>query len=142
MRRLRQPAVRHEPQRFGPAYTCGTYHRRGLKGCTSHHIRVDRLDELLKSYVRKLADSSAAMLEQLNEELKRENDQVAETEQSADNLAAVLADLTEELKVTKRQRIREIMKSPSRKPPSRRQMMRWKLTSRRRSTASTTRSTC
>ena len=52
------------------------------------------------------------MLEQLNEELKRENDQVAETEQSADNLAAVLADLTEELKVTKRQRIREIMKKP------------------------------
>ena len=97
---------------LAPAYTCGTYHRRGLKGCTSHHIRVDKLDELLKSYVRKLADSSAAMLEQLNEELKRENDQVAETEQSADNLAAVLADLTEELKVTKRQRIREIMKKP------------------------------
>ena len=69
---------------IAPAYTCGTYHRRGLKGCTSHHIRVDRLDELLKSYVRKLADSSAAMLEQLNAELK----------------------------VTKRQRIREIMKKP------------------------------
>ena len=97
---------------LAPAYTCGTYHRRGLKGCTSHHIRVDRLDELLKSYVRKLADGSAAMLERLNEELKRETEQVAETEQSADNLAAVLADLTEELKVTKRQRIREIMKKP------------------------------
>ena len=97
---------------LAPAYTCGTYHRRGLKGCTSHHIRVDRLDELLKSYVRKLADSSAAMLEQLNAELKRETEQVAETEQSADNLAEVLADLTEELKVTKRQRIREIMKKP------------------------------
>ena len=97
---------------LAPAYTCGTYHRRGLKGCTSHHIRVDRLDELLKSYVQKLADSSAAMLEQLNEELKRETEQVAETEQSSDNLAAVLTDLTEELKVTKRQRIREIMKKP------------------------------
>ena len=97
---------------LAPAYTCGTYPRRGLKGCTSHHIRVDRLDELLKSYVRKLADSSAAMLEQLNEELKRETEQVTETEQSADNLAAVLDDLTEELKVTKRQRIREIMKKP------------------------------
>lgn len=97
---------------LAPAYTCGTYHRRGLKGCTSHHIRVDRLDELLKGYVRRLADSSATMLEQLNEELKRETEQVAETEQSADNLAEVLADLTEELKVTKRQRIREIMKKP------------------------------
>lgn len=97
---------------LAPAYTCGTYHRRGLKGCTSHHIRVDKLDELLKSYVRKLAENSAEMLKQLNEELKRETEQVAETEQSADNLAAVLDDLTEELKVTKRQRIREIMKKP------------------------------
>ncbi len=97
---------------LAPAYTCGTYHRRGLKGCTSHHIRVDRLDELLKSYVRKLAENSTEMLKQLNEELKRETEQVAETEQSAGNLAAVLDDLTEELKVTKRQRIREIMKKP------------------------------
>ena len=30
------------------AYTCGTYHRRGRAGCTSHHIRTDKLDELLK----------------------------------------------------------------------------------------------
>lgn len=43
---------------LAPAYTCGTYHRRGLKGCTSHHIRVDKRDELLKGYVWKLADSS------------------------------------------------------------------------------------
>ena len=97
---------------LSPAYTCGTYHRRGLKGCTSHHIRVDKLDELLKGYVRKLADNSASMLEQLNEELKRENEQVVETEQSADHLAEVLEDLKEELKATKRQRIRDIMKHP------------------------------
>ncbi|MBS5282032.1 MAG: recombinase family protein, partial [Butyricicoccus pullicaecorum] len=31
------------------AYTCGSYHRRGRAGCTSHHIRTDKLDELLKS---------------------------------------------------------------------------------------------
>ena len=82
------------------------------------------------------------MLEQLNEELKRENDQVAETEQSAGNLAEVLADLTEELKVTKRQRIREIMKKPEQEAPSRHCMTRWKQTCKKRSTASTTRSTC
>ncbi len=45
------------------AYRCGTYHRRGLKGCTSHHIRVDKLDELLKIYVQKVKDNSAAMLD-------------------------------------------------------------------------------
>ena len=95
-----------------PAYTCGTYHRRGLKGCTSHHIRVDRLDELLKSYVQKLMENSSAMIEQLNRDLARENDDIAETEQSADHLAEVLDELMEEMKVTKRQRIREITKKP------------------------------
>ena len=94
------------------AYRCGTYHRRGLKGCTSHHIRVDKLDELLKLYVRKVKDNSAAMLDRLNADLAKEEQDVAETEQSAANLEAVLADLQEELKATKRQRIRDIMKHP------------------------------
>ena len=97
---------------LAPAYTCGTYHRRGRKGCTSHHIRVDKLDELLKLYVKKVMDHSAAMIDQLNDDLARENEDVAETEQSADHLAAVLEDLREELKATKRQRIRDIMKHP------------------------------
>ena len=94
------------------AYRCGTYHRRGLKGCTSHHIRVDKLDELLKIYVQKVKDNSAAMLDRLNADLAREADDVAETEKSAENLEAVLADLQKELKATKRQRIRDIMKHP------------------------------
>ncbi len=94
------------------AYRCGTYHRRGLKGCTSHHIRVDKLDELLKLYVQKVKDNSAAMLDRLNADLSREAEDVAETEKSAENLEAVLADLQEELKATKRQRIRDIMKHP------------------------------
>ena len=97
---------------LAPAYTCGTYHRRGLKGCTRHHIRVDKLDELLKRYVRKLADNASSMMAELNEELSKGTDQVVETEQSADHLAEVLDDLSEELKVTKRQRIRDIMKHP------------------------------
>lgn len=95
-----------------PAYTCGTYHRRGLDGCTSHHIRVDKLDELMKLYVKKVMDNSAAMIRQLNEDLAREKENVAETEQSADRLADVLEDLQAELKATKRQRIRDIMKHP------------------------------
>ena len=94
------------------AYRCGTYHRRGLKGCTSHHIRVDKLDELVKRYVQKIKENSAAMLDRLNADLEREAEDVAETEQSAANLEAVLADLQEELKATKRQRIRDLMKHP------------------------------
>ena len=97
---------------LAPAYTCGTYHKRGRAGCTSHHIRVDTMDELLKAFIRKVMDNSSAMLEKLNSELSRETDDIAETEQSADHLAEVLAELQEELKTTKRQRIREIMKKP------------------------------
>ena len=94
------------------AYRCGEYHKRGLKGCTSHHIRVDKLDELLKTYVQKVKDNSAAMLDRLNADLEKEAGNVAETKKSAENLEAVLADLQEELKATKRQRIRDIMKHP------------------------------
>lgn len=95
-----------------PAYTCGTYHRRGIKGCSSHHICVEKLDELLKIYVEKLMENSASMIEELNRDLAKENDNIAETEQSADHLAEILDDLMEEMRITKRQRIREIMKKP------------------------------
>ena len=94
------------------AYTCGTYHRRGRSGCSSHHIRVDKLDELLKIYVRRVMEHSHAMLEELNAELARQDSDVVETEQSADHLAQVMEELREELKATKRQRIRDTVKHP------------------------------
>ncbi len=43
-----------------PAYLCGTYHKRGRKGCTSHHIRVDLLDGILKEYILKIRGNSGA----------------------------------------------------------------------------------
>ena len=95
-----------------PAYTCGTYHRRGTAGCTTHHIRVDKLDELVKLYVQKVRDNAAEMLAKLNEELAREPEDVAETERSAANIEDVLLDAQEELKATKRQRVRDIMRHP------------------------------
>ena len=94
------------------AYTCGTYHRRGRSGCSSHHIRVDKLDELLKIYVRRVREHSHTMLEELNAELARQDSDVVETEQSADHLAQVMEELREELKATKRQRIRDMVKHP------------------------------
>ena len=97
---------------LSPAYTCGTYHRRGRAACSSHHIRVDKLDELLKLYVKKVMENSRSMLTELNADLERETEDVMETEQSADHLAQVMEELREELKATKRQRIRDIMKHP------------------------------
>ena len=97
---------------LSPAYTCGTYHRRGRSACSSHHIRVDKLDELLKLYVKKVKENSRSMLSQLNADLERETEDVLETEQSADHLAEVMEQLREELKATKRQRIRDTLKHP------------------------------
>lgn len=96
------------------AYRCGTYHRRGLKACTSHHIRVDKLDEILKLYIQKVRDNSAEMLEQLNADLAKEEEHIKEADRSEENLEEILVDLQEELKATKRQRIRDIMKHPER----------------------------
>ena len=49
------------------AYTCGTYHVRGRSGCTSHYVKADFLDSVLKSYIRKVRDNSEGMLRVLEE---------------------------------------------------------------------------
>ncbi|MBQ1648571.1 MAG: recombinase family protein, partial [Bacteroidales bacterium] len=95
------------------AYRCGSYHRRGLKACTSHHIRVDKLDEILKLYLQKVKENSAAMIEKLNADLAKEDEDIHEADRSEENLEEVLLDLKEELKATKRQRIRDIAKHPN-----------------------------
>lgn len=94
------------------AYRCGEYHKRGLAACTSHHIRAETLDTLIKDYIKKVRDSSETMLSRLNADLEKENEDIAETEKAAENLEQVLADMQEELKATKRQRVRDIMKHP------------------------------
>ena len=96
------------------AYRCGTYHRRGLKACTSHHIRVETLDKTLLEYLRKVRENSAEMIRQLNADISKEDDDIDETDRSEENLEEILAQLQEELKITKRQRVRDIMKHPER----------------------------
>ena len=94
------------------AYRCGTYHRRGLKGCTSHHIRVSTLDTLLKEYLRKVRETSADMIEKLQRDIQQQDADLEEQETAAGNLEDVLAGLQEELRITKRQRIRDLSKRP------------------------------
>ncbi len=94
------------------AYRCGTYHRRGLKGCTSHYIRVSTLDEVVKDYLRKVRDNSAEMLERLRDDIEKQESDLEEKETAAENLEAVLNQLREELRITKRQRVRDLTKRP------------------------------
>ncbi|MFI3249826.1 MAG: stage V sporulation T C-terminal domain-containing protein [Eubacteriales bacterium] len=96
-----------------PAYRCGTYHKRGLKGCTSHHIKAEMLDSVLKTYLKKIMETSATMIAQLTQDIAKESEDIAETERCTLNLSKVLDDLQAELKATKRQHIRDVMKKPN-----------------------------
>lgn len=92
------------------AYTCGTYHKRGLKGCSSHHTRVDMLDAILKQYVRKVRDNSDDMIKQLEVSIKNEATEVQENENTLSILERHLHDAKEELKAIKKRKIKEIAK--------------------------------
>ncbi len=94
------------------AYRCGTYHRRGLKGCTSHYIRVETLDTLLKDYLRKVRDTSADMIEKLQADIQMQDEDLEEKETAVDNMETVLEELQEELRIAKRQRVRDLSKRP------------------------------
>ena len=97
-----------------PAYTCGSYHMRGLKGCTSHHMRVDVLDTLLKAYVQKVKDNSAEMLDKLNESLKNEQTEVKESASTIALLQNQVDDARAEMKILARQQAKELIRNPDR----------------------------
>ncbi|MBQ8303002.1 MAG: recombinase zinc beta ribbon domain-containing protein, partial [Clostridia bacterium] len=90
------------------AYTCGTYHVRGLAGCTSHHVRADFLDKMLKQYVKRVRDNSAAMLRILEEMLSHEQRATDSGMLAADELRAQIEAEREELKLLARQKIRDM----------------------------------
>lgn len=94
-----------------PSYVCGTYHKRGLKGCTSHHIRVDFLDNVLKDYVRLVKLNSADMLEKLEKTVAEGSQAMSENENIIEILTSRLENAKEELKATKKQKIRDMLKN-------------------------------
>lgn len=97
---------------LAPAYICAKYHRRGRKGCTSHHTRLDFMDDLLKSYIRRVRDNSSDMLEELEKALKSESKEVKTNDNVLSVLERNLSAAKEELKATKKRKIREISRNP------------------------------
>ena len=97
-----------------PAYRCGTYHKRGIKGCSSHHTRVDMLDELLKSFVQKVKDNSEAMLEQLQSSIDKEQKETYSSKNVVEVLLQRIEDIKTELKFLSRQHVKDIAKHPER----------------------------
>lgn len=96
---------------LAPAYTCGAYHKRGLKGCTSHHIRIDALDELLKIYVARVMQNSEKMIAELEKAIKDEPLMMKTSASAIANLEVDLAKARESYKATQKQKIRELMKA-------------------------------
>lgn len=96
-------------QDLQPAYTCGTYHRRGKVGCTSHHIRVDKLDELLKHYITKVRDNSAEMLKQLEAVIKHQPEREQEIGLTIDSLERQLSESKEQLKALFKRKLIDTM---------------------------------
>ena len=96
------------------AYMCGTYHKRGLKGCTSHHVRVDMLDAILKQYVIKIRDNSQGMLKELESSIKNESTEIKENKTTLSILERHLREAKDELKAIKKRKILEIAKLEAR----------------------------
>nr|CDL65596.1 unnamed protein product [uncultured bacterium] len=94
------------------AYRCGRYHQHGRKACTSHHIRVDMLDSVLKDYLRKVRDTSADMIDKLQKSIVGETDSLKQNEETIDILNRQLDDAKEEKKILTRQCARELMRRP------------------------------
>lgn len=95
-----------------PAYTCGSYHKRGLQGCTSHFIKCETLDFALKEYIRLVRDNASELIRQLDEALKEEKVETGETKNTVEILRQRIEDTKSEMKLLMRQKVREISRNP------------------------------
>ena len=97
---------------LAPAYVCGEYHTRGKKGCTSHHVRVDFLDSLLKRYLRRVRENAGDMFEKLNVMLQGEASDIRGNTETAEMLRAQIERANEEVREYVKQKARDTIKNP------------------------------
>lgn len=95
------------------AYRCGEYHKRGTKACTSHHIRVETLDAIVKEYLRMVRDTSSEMINKLQQTITEEESHIQATNNTLDQLEEMIADTKAEKKALIRQRARDIARKPN-----------------------------
>lgn len=97
-----------------PAYYCGAYHNHGRSACTSHHILVSVLDDLVKQYIVMIKKNADKVIDYLNSELeknRKKNINLNNSKGLLETLNQELDKTKNELKVTMQQKIRDIMKS-------------------------------
>ena len=107
------PMFSRSNPRLAPQYVCGAYQRRGLKACTSHQIRVDKLDELLKRYIKRVADNAAGIMEELTAAIQTQPQREQEVGNAIDTLHQQLETAQTQLKtLLKRKLVDTIGKTP------------------------------
>ena len=97
-----------------PAYYCGGYHNHGRAVCTSHHILVSVLDNLVKEYIMMIKNYACNVIDYLNnylEKNRRINIVYKNDRDITETLKQELNKAKNELKVTMQQKIRDIMKN-------------------------------
>ena len=97
-----------------PAYYCGAYHNHGRSACTSHHILVSVLDDLVKQYIVMIKKNADKVIDYLNSELeknRKKNTNLNNSKGLLETLNQELDKTKNELKVTMQQKVRDIMKS-------------------------------
>lgn len=101
-------------KRLGEVYKCGLYHRRGLKGCTSHYTKVDTLDSVIKIYLSKIKETSSEMIASIKTTLNNEDSVHESAYSTLSVLEKQLLDAKTERKSLMLQYTRELNKHPER----------------------------
>ena len=91
-------------------YTCGTYHRRGLKGCTSHHVHESAIDGSVRSYITSVRDNLKDAL--INLDVEKSRKQAEEAAKTAKELEKRTDGLKLQLIESSKQRLRQIVAAP------------------------------
>lgn len=106
------PMFSRSRQDLDPSYICGSYHKRGLKGCTSsHHIKLDFLDGILKDYIKLVKLNCSDMIAELEKSIADEADAAQNNEKVIRVLQDQILSAKEELKSTKKQKIKDIARN-------------------------------
>lgn len=90
---------------LSPAYTCGTYHKRGLKGCTSHHIRVDVLDRLLKEFILRVRDNCKGMIDELQKTIDEQPEREEQLGATVESIETQLNEAKAKLKALYKEKV-------------------------------------
>ncbi|MBR6051525.1 MAG: recombinase family protein [Clostridia bacterium] len=91
-------------------YVCGAYHVRGIKACTSHAIRSDCLDKVVKSFLQRVRNNSTGMIKILEERINSEDEITSGCLNAAEQLEKMIAEEKDMLRTLMRQKSRDIMR--------------------------------